>query len=260
MSKGYSGVHNYPNARPNCWISAIAAGGLLLSPEGSSTCSCSYNYKTSFAMYHEPKQKEEWGYFYDRESYVKYKAGYTYKKMGTPFDKLIGVKSDYSHIKYLHVNLGAPGSKRDEYGSLWVGFPERGPTLKIPLTTSENPEWYRVHGDDLEMKNTTIPWVYASGVQGNVTLDAAMTQGGDESYEVVLHFIEREFDSAGKRIFDVKINGETVLSNFDIYKESKGSETAVTKTFKSIKGTSVLVELVSKKEKAFLCGVEIIQE
>ena len=35
-----SGSHWLPESRPSCWISAIPAGGMVLAPEGYSTCIC----------------------------------------------------------------------------------------------------------------------------------------------------------------------------------------------------------------------------
>jgi outer membrane protein assembly factor BamB len=41
---------NYGGARPGCWINAIPAGGLVLMPDYSDNCSCSYQIKTSLAL------------------------------------------------------------------------------------------------------------------------------------------------------------------------------------------------------------------
>jgi outer membrane protein assembly factor BamB len=41
---------NYGGARPGCWINAIPAGGLVLMPEYSDGCTCSYQIKTSLAL------------------------------------------------------------------------------------------------------------------------------------------------------------------------------------------------------------------
>ncbi|MHC5056422.1 MAG: outer membrane protein assembly factor BamB family protein [Planctomycetota bacterium] len=46
----HSGVYQYPIVRASCWISMIPAGGLIMVPEGSSSCLCAYNYKTSLAL------------------------------------------------------------------------------------------------------------------------------------------------------------------------------------------------------------------
>jgi outer membrane protein assembly factor BamB len=41
---------NYGGARPGCWINAIPAGGLVLMPDYSDGCNCSYQIKTNLAL------------------------------------------------------------------------------------------------------------------------------------------------------------------------------------------------------------------
>jgi len=45
-----SGTENYGGIRPSCWINAIPAAGLVLVPDGSSKCHCSYQMKAWFAL------------------------------------------------------------------------------------------------------------------------------------------------------------------------------------------------------------------
>ena len=45
-----AGTENYGGIRPSCWINAIPAGGLVLVPDGSSKCLCSYQMKAWFAL------------------------------------------------------------------------------------------------------------------------------------------------------------------------------------------------------------------
>lgn len=45
-----TGTENYGGIRPSCWISAIPAAGLVLVPDGSSKCHCSYQMKAWFAL------------------------------------------------------------------------------------------------------------------------------------------------------------------------------------------------------------------
>jgi outer membrane protein assembly factor BamB len=45
-----SGTENYGGIRPGCWINAIPAGGIVLVPDGSSKCRCSYQMKAWFAL------------------------------------------------------------------------------------------------------------------------------------------------------------------------------------------------------------------
>jgi len=45
-----AGTENYGGTRPSCWINAIPAGGIVLVPEGSTKCNCSYQMKAWFAL------------------------------------------------------------------------------------------------------------------------------------------------------------------------------------------------------------------
>jgi outer membrane protein assembly factor BamB len=45
-----AGTENYGGIRPSCWINAIPAAGLVLVPDGSSKCHCSYQMKAWFAL------------------------------------------------------------------------------------------------------------------------------------------------------------------------------------------------------------------
>jgi hypothetical protein len=44
------GTQNYGPTRPGCWVNAIVAGGLVLVPDASDRCTCSYLMKASFAL------------------------------------------------------------------------------------------------------------------------------------------------------------------------------------------------------------------
>jgi hypothetical protein len=45
-----SAVQNYGPVRPGCWINAIVAEGLVLMPDATDRCTCSYLMKTSIAL------------------------------------------------------------------------------------------------------------------------------------------------------------------------------------------------------------------
>ena len=49
LSNG-SATQNYGPARPGCWINAIVAGGLVLMPDATDRCTCSYLMKASIAL------------------------------------------------------------------------------------------------------------------------------------------------------------------------------------------------------------------
>jgi hypothetical protein len=51
------------------------------------------------------------------------------------------------------------------------------------------------------------------------------------SYDVELHFAEVYYNQAGVRVFDIKIEGQVVADNFDIWAAAGGKNRAVTRTF-----------------------------
>jgi hypothetical protein len=47
---GSRGTENFGGIRPGCWINAIPAGGLVLMPDATSRCVCSYLTSASIAL------------------------------------------------------------------------------------------------------------------------------------------------------------------------------------------------------------------
>ncbi|MHC4703373.1 MAG: malectin domain-containing carbohydrate-binding protein [Planctomycetota bacterium] len=86
---------------------------------------------------------------------------------------------------------------------------------------------------------------------------------GDEpaKYTVRLYFAELEDTRPGGRVFDVKLQGKTVLPGFDLPKEAGGTHKAVVKEFPGIRVTGNLeIELVPNPGAPgpILSGVEIL--
>ncbi len=85
----------------------------------------------------------------------------------------------------------------------------------------------------------------------------------NSAYKVRLHFAELAFGSPGQRIFNVAINGTTVLSNFDIFVAAGGSRKAVVHEFTPT--TDALGRLVISYQKGSAdypesSGIEIIPQ
>ncbi len=140
---GDSGIHNFGGIRPGCFVNMIAAGGLVLVPEGTSACTCSYNFQTSVALAPTSKN-EDWSVF------------------SQPAGSGI--------VRQLALNLGAPGDRRDSEGTMWLSFPRPDfrAALKVPLITEIPPEagYYHHNADELVVRGTERPWLYASGCSG----------------------------------------------------------------------------------------------
>src|SRR4029077_6399317 len=76
--------------------------------------------------------------------------------------------------------------------------------------------------------NTTTPTLYQSERYGAMPYRFPVPTG---TYAVTLKFAEIYYTAAGQRIFNVSINGTTVLSNFDIFSQAGGAFKAFDKTF-----------------------------
>jgi sucrose-6-phosphate hydrolase SacC (GH32 family) len=80
----------------------------------------------------------------------------------------------------------------------------------------------------------------------------------DGTYDLVLHFAENYFTASGDRVFDVLVQGETVLSDFDIYDEV-GHDAAVRKPVQDVvvNGDSLTIECPASVDAGKLSAVEV---
>jgi hypothetical protein len=87
----------------------------------------------------------------------------------------------------------------------------------------------------------------------------SLTPGG--AYQVRLHFAELAYSSSGARLFNVAINGTTVLSNFDIFATAGGTDKALVEQFTtSADGNGQITIAYQQGTKDFpkSSGIEII--
>ena len=92
---------------------------------------------------------------------------------------------------------------------------------------------------------------------------SAVTVGGlkDTAYTVRLYFAEPATGRPAKRIFDVSLQGNRVLQDFDIAEEAGGPMRAVVKQFKNIRVQGKLdVALSARTGVPVLCGIETVAE
>ncbi|MFB9993280.1 NPCBM/NEW2 domain-containing protein [Deinococcus oregonensis] len=78
-------------------------------------------------------------------------------------------------------------------------------------------------------------------------------------YQVRLHFAELNKSAVGQRVFDVKVEDQTVLNGFDIFAEAGGLGRAVVKTFPARVSDGVLnLAFVRQVENAKVSAIEIL--
>ncbi|MGZ3658369.1 MAG: malectin domain-containing carbohydrate-binding protein [Bdellovibrionota bacterium] len=80
------------------------------------------------------------------------------------------------------------------------------------------------------------------------------------TYLVRLHFAEIYWAAAGKRVFNVAVNGSSVLNNFDLWTASGGEAIAIVKEFPAIadSGGTINVQFTSVVDNAMVNGIEVV--
>jgi beta-galactosidase len=81
-------------------------------------------------------------------------------------------------------------------------------------------------------------------------------------YKVTLKFAETYVTGPGLRVFDVMLNGNTVLDHFDIFKEAGAMDKAIDRTFQVAQADAGVLEVRFKAwtQNAKICAIEIVPE
>jgi hypothetical protein len=119
-----------------------------------------------------------------------------------------------------------------------------GPAVTVPISGTFNDAIYqteRIANENLDPFGYTIP-VPANG-----------------TYSVTLHFAEIAFQSNGQRVFDVLVEGATVLNDYDIHAAAAGSNTAVVENILNVNvSDGVLdIQLLSVTQRAKISAIEV---
>jgi hypothetical protein len=234
------GTGNFGGFKSGCSANLVAADGVLNAPDYTRTCTCSYQNQTSLALVHMP-EAEMW-------TFNAFKAG-------------------EGRVLRAGFNLGAPGDRRAEDGTLWLDYPSVGgpsPELKVTVTP-EAPSWFSHHSSRVEGEGES--WVASSGAEGltSVALTLALNAPDECLYTVRLYFAEPNEVAAGQRVFDVSLQGRTALPRFDIAAEAGGPRRMVIKEFRGVVVRDVLTVALAKSDPAsalepLLCGIEVKSE
>lgn len=231
-----NGVTIFGAYRPGCAISVIPAGGVLLSQEAAAGCTCSYPIRCSLAMIRKPNRAQPW------TVYV------------TP--------GDLGPVKRFTINLGAPADRKDDEGAVWFGypnpktrsythFPNYGVKFDLHEETLPSMGYFCRDFKGVSIANTDKPWLFTSGCRGLLRCEVPLTDGSaarsPATYTVRLGFNAMPGDRAGRRVFDIKLQGRVVSEGFDIIEAAGRANRAVVKEFKGIEaGESLALELVPK--------------
>jgi len=234
------GTGHFGGFKSGCSANLIAADGVLNAPDYTRTCTCSYQNQTSLAFVHMP-DVEVWT---------------TYPKLDID-----------GPITRLGLNLGAPGDRKAQDGTLWLEFPAVGgdsPDVEI-VTEPEEAEWFTHHVSWIEEGD--LEWVGASGAEGLTRLELTLAPdaGKPRAYTVRLVFAEPHDLAPGQRVFSIEVQGREVLADLDVVKAAAGPRRTHVVEFENVKVKDTLtVEFFPSQDcpirKPILCGIEVVAE
>jgi hypothetical protein len=156
----------------------------------------------------------------------------------------------------LRVNCGATEPYTDKAGNVWLA----------DQSMDTDTKWGAVDGltvdrGDLGITDTDAPKIYETERYSMEGYKFTVPNG---KYTVRLHFAETYdgITAEGERVFSVSINGQTVLNDFDPFKEAGGYEKPVVKTIKDVDVTNGQLDIsfTMNIQNPEINGIEIISE
>ncbi len=294
------GVGNLGGFKSSCTANVIPANGVLNAPDYTRTCTCSYQNQTSVALVHRP-ETEMWTYNdfkWDnkpvRRVGINFGApGDRRGNSGTLWLDHAEEERDVGPSPNIPVDIdGASAaffrrhSSRIEKGDLrWVGASGVTGMDSVSLTLGTasgqagaggNANAFRIasSADDAEEDGSgkRIAEAFDGDEQGAPVLcvDAGTRQTATPApaaaasgrlYTVRLCFAEPKETEAGKRVFDVALQGKTVLDGFDIVDAAGGRNRTIVKVFPGIAANGELkIAFTARVGEPLLCGVEVVAE
>jgi outer membrane protein assembly factor BamB len=209
------GTGNLGGFKSGCTSNLIAACGILSAPDYTRTCTCSYQNQCSVAFVHDP-DAEVWTF-------------QAHERLAAP-------------LKRVGVNFGAPGDWPAPGGTLWLDVPSvGGPGPDLGVTVNGTVRYFRRHSLEVQGPGRQVT---ASGLEGAATVRLPMNGDDERPFTVRLYFCEPTATASGRRVFDVRLQGEAVLEDLDVWAEAGGCRKGLVKTFERVPvGEHLAVEL-----------------
>jgi len=148
------GMANWGGGKPSCGSSMIAANGLVIIPESSSGCTCSYSFQTSLGLISSFEPGHFWYVFHE--------------------------PSTAGSVIHVRTNVGAPGDRRDNNGFPWLGLPRPFVHGTAPGLTSILMSEYELFSRSpykASVADTADPWIYLTGLRGEGKIGVDLIAG-----------------------------------------------------------------------------------
>lgn len=230
-----SGTFHISGPRSGCTNSVIPAGGLLNVPYFYEGCTCSYPLPVGLALVNMPPTHEQW----------------------TSWGGESATEGNLEGIRRVGINLGAPGDRVAPNGTLWLDSPSVGgpsPRVGVELEPT-NPSWFYRHSL-WTRGGRGWPWVAASGAEGLRRVKISGLATGE--YAVRLYFTEPRTKRSAGRAFDVEVQGDKVLRDFEVAADGGAHRSRVETSRALVSDGTLEVRLIPKTGESVLCGIELI--
>jgi len=222
------GLYTFWHSRGSCWMDCVSGGGTMIKPPVSLGCVCQWNMPFTIALGHVPTQPT---------------AAPTFAAPGPSLP-----------VKHLRLDYGANGDRRDSDGNMWLhaGLPaEHQLFLAYPVKHEmyEKNDAVQRTAFYTPIQNAKVPFVFAStqiGLKKSILPVTTKDGQGQGKFKVRLGFSALPGDKPGQRVFDVKLNGQTVLPGFDAAKEAGQADKAIWKEFTLDLAGDLILELDAK--------------
>lgn len=192
----HGGTGNFGGFKSGCTSNLIVADGVLNAPDYTRTCTCAYQNQTSLALVSMP-ENEIW----------------TYNLFAQP-------KEGVPDIQRVGINLGAPGDRAADDGTLWVNYPaDEGTSPKILVEADGAIHWYCNHAS--RITHGDFPWVAASGADGIERLTVHLTPPPEEKTNPAISVAGSADDA------EESADGEVDLTSSDLELTKDGEEQTV---------------------------------
>ncbi|MEO2032233.1 MAG: PQQ-binding-like beta-propeller repeat protein [Planctomycetaceae bacterium] len=237
-----AGVRHFAGHRLGCWINAIPANGLVMIPEASVGCVCQFSIASTVVL--EPREA--------RRPWAIYSS--------------VGAKTP---VKHMAINLGAPGDRKDAYGTVWLSYPrykayqETSLDIKLDLQPQFTRDGgFRSVSENLAiLSQTQTPWLYSSLAEGITKLTLPLLGAGDAPavYTVKLHFADTRDADHEPSAFSVTLNGQQTSEELTLSQSDKPGQVIVHEVNDVRVTDSLTIELAGSQGTTLLNAVEVVR-
>lgn len=260
-----SGSFWVPEIRSSCWVSLLPVGGMLLSPEGTASCTCSYSYKTCVALV-PVERKEDWS--------IHLETGNSQPGILNLKKRIPAEPDPRAHrpeeFQFLRINFGAPGDFYDRNEKqLWLSWPKKEMASHrgdfkadlLPLSGAKHAQSYHYNADYTPISGTQNAPLFLTGLEGNMDLDVKLIET-EADYEIRFLFAEVSDAKPGERVFTIFINDQPVVKDLDIAEQTGGTNRAlISAPIRMTLNKNMKVRLEGASElNPLIAGIEIIRK